>query len=113
MERTPYSSARNVSAIAAGRRAVDPDLAQMCAADLAAEAKAKRQVNTVATLRILVPVVVITAIVMSGRRAPEAPVDGTVAVAAATAPVVDAAPQYFPAQYLNQGLGGEEHVQNF
>lgn len=113
MERTPYSSARHLSAIAAGRSLVQSEPAQMSAADLATEAKAKRVVNAVAALRILVPVVLITAMVTSGSRAPDAPIESAMAAIAVTSPVADAAPGYFPAQYLNQGLGGEEHVQNF
>jgi hypothetical protein len=78
-----------------------------------AESKAKRIVNAVATLRILVPVALITAIVISGRL-PDAAIDSAMASAADIPAATNAATSsYFPAQFVNQGAGGEEHVQNF
>jgi hypothetical protein len=78
-----------------------------------AESKARRVVNAVATLRILVPVALITAIVMSGR-SPETRIDSAMAPTADVPAVMNApASSYFPAQFVNQGAGGEEHVQNF
>jgi hypothetical protein len=85
-----------------------------CSDDAAAERKAQRVVNTVATLRVLVPVALMTAIVISGRVAPEFRMDSAMAAIANTPAVTNAAAQsYFPAQYINQGAGGEEHIASF
>ena len=75
--------------------------------------RARLIVDTVATLRILVPVALITAIVVSGRL-PEPPIETAMAAIADTAAVSTVAAQsYFPGQFVNQGAGAEEHVPNF
>ena len=85
-----------------------------CSDDAAAERKAQRLVNAVATLRVLVPVALITAIVISVRVAPDIRMDSAMAAIAETPAVSNAASQnYFPAQYTNQGAGGEEHIASF
>ena len=112
MNRTDYSSASNFSSRESTSDARGRGVSHF--GELSAdELSAKRLVNAVATLRILVPVALITAIVMSGRIAPEAPVNSAMAAVAATAAAPDAATHYFPAQHVNQGVGGEEHVPSF
>jgi hypothetical protein len=115
MNRTNVKSAGKITSINATSSAsasIAPDDRDCYEAEHAAELKAKRVVNTVATLRILVPVALITAIVMSGRL-PEVRIDNAMATIAETPAVSNAAAHYFPAQFVNQGAGGEEHVPNF
>ena len=114
MNRTPFSS--NVSALESALRLRGTGASHLrdrSPEKIAAEARAKRMVNTVATLRILIPVALITAMVMSGRPVPDAPFDSALAAAPANPIATDVAAHYFPAQYTNRGAGGEEHVQGF
>src|SRR4051812_49906402 len=105
MFRTNVNRAQPAACAANDQSSVDA-----CSSEAAAEAKAKRIVNTVSTLRILVPVALITALVISGRL-PDIRIDNAMATIAETSALTNAASQnYFPGQDVNQGTGGEEQI---
>jgi hypothetical protein len=77
------------------------------------EIKARRIVNAVASLRILVPVAVITMMIASAHwKTPDVGGVITRAVESSTA-VSGADAEYYPGKYVNQGRAAEDHVQNF
>jgi len=114
MNRTQYIRNFSASASDANPRGMGvARFSDLTAAEYAADAKARRIVNTVATLRILIPVALITAMMMSGRPVPDARIDSAMATVAVQPVAHDVAVDYFPSQYTNLGAGGEDHVQNF
>jgi hypothetical protein len=103
------SAAQRTSSISTAR--VYPLEANGLLEAAAAEKKAERIVSCVATLRVVLPVALITMIFASGQLAPKPAEVAT--LGANVQPIAQPATDYFPAGYVNQATVVEDHVQNF